>query len=167
VLITLSILVGAMGCQSSGIRGVEAPTESRTGSVDTPGNKKTGFFCPNLPELVLETVYFDYDSYSLRPDTLATLNENAKKIKEWDSSTRKLLSILIEGHCDERGTQEYNLALGERRASAVEEYLVRLGVSSELLGAISYGKEQPAAAEHNEEAWAKNRRCEFRTALYQ
>jgi peptidoglycan-associated lipoprotein len=69
---------------------------------------------------------------------------------------------MLEGHCDERGTVEYNLSLGEKRAKAVKDYLVGLGISADRLSIISYGKERPADPGHNEEAWAKNRRVEFR-----
>lgn len=108
----------------------------------------------------LEPVYFDFDSYDLRPDALAALSGNAKKIRD----TRAVI-IQIEGHCDERGTQEYNLALGERRALATREHLIKLGVSSDRLVTISYGEEDPANQGHNEAAWGQNRRCEFNRAM--
>ncbi len=108
----------------------------------------------------LETVYFDFDSAALRPDAIATLQKNAEKIK---SALQQNPNIIIQlaGHCDERGTQEYNLALGERRALAVRDYLIKLGVPSQNLITISYGEEFPADPGHNEAAWAKNRRVEF------
>jgi peptidoglycan-associated lipoprotein len=107
----------------------------------------------------LQTVYFDYDDYSLRPDALATLSENARKINEVPG-----VMIQLAGHCDERGTQEYNLALGERRALAVRNHLIQLGVPSNRLVTISYGHEFPAAMGSNEQAWAQNRRVEFNQA---
>jgi peptidoglycan-associated lipoprotein len=107
----------------------------------------------------LQTVYFDYDSFSLRPDSKATLTENANKIKQVPD-----VLIQIEGHCDERGTQEYNLALGEKRALAVREFLVSLGISGDRLLTISYGKERPAVDGHDESAWKQNRRSEFNKA---
>lgn len=106
-----------------------------------------------------EPIYFDYDSYALRPDALATLQRSAEFIK-----TQPAIIIQIEGHCDERGTQEYNLALGERRALAVRDHLIRLGISGDRMVTISYGKERPAVEGHNEAAWSKNRRCEFNSA---
>lgn len=104
----------------------------------------------------LQPVYFDYDSSSLNSSALQTLRENADKIKEVPN-----IIIQVAGHCDERGTQEYNLALGERRALAVREHLRQLGISGDRMITISFGEENPAVPGSNEAAWAKNRRCEF------
>lgn len=112
------------------------------------------------PDAGLKKVYFDFDSYALRPDALATLRENADKIKKVPNAM-----IQIEGHCDERGTQEYNLALGERRALATREHLMQLGISGDRLLTISYGEEDPAAPGHDESAWKFNRRCAFNKAM--
>lgn len=109
-----------------------------------------------VEEAALENVYFDFDKSDLRPDARATLEKNAEWIKNNPG-----VKIQIEGHCDERGTEEYNLALGERRANAVKNYLVSLGVDPDRLYTISYGEELPADPGHNEEAWAKNRRAHF------
>jgi len=108
---------------------------------------------------ILKPVYFDYDKASIRPEYQPVL----EKISKWliKNSQRQLL---IEGHCDERGTDEYNLALGERRALAVRRYLIALGISSDRLHTISYGEEKPAVAGSTEAAWAKNRRCEFKVS---
>ncbi len=102
-------------------------------------------------------VYFDLDSYDIRPEAKPLLSEAAKIMRQYPQITLRL-----EGHCDERGTAEYNLALGEKRANAVRDYLVGLGVERSRLATVSYGKEKPAAAGHDEEAWSKNRRVEFR-----
>jgi len=104
----------------------------------------------------LRTVYFDFDSAALRDDTRATLDANATFLNE-----NADVEVQIEGHCDERGGVEYNLALGERRAKAVSDYLVAMGVNSSRITSISYGKEKPVAFGHNEEAWAQNRRGNF------
>ena len=104
----------------------------------------------------LETVYFDYDKSDLRQDTRNVLSKNADVLLK-----SKGMKIRIEGHCDERGSAEYNLALGERRAKSVQQYLLTLGVQADRLSAISYGKEKPAVQGSGEEAWAKNRRAEF------
>lgn len=104
----------------------------------------------------LKTIYFDFDKYNLRDDAKRTLEGNARLLME-NSKTR----IVIEGHCDERGTNEYNLALGEKRASAARDYLVRLGVDAAQISVISYGEERPVSMGHDEEAWAENRRGEF------
>lgn len=105
---------------------------------------------------LLKTIYFDFDRYDLRPDARKTLEENAEVLK-----ANPTWKILIEGHCDERGSNEYNLVLGEKRARAAMEYLIRLGIDPNRLSIVSYGEERPADPGHNEEAWAKNRRCEF------
>jgi peptidoglycan-associated lipoprotein len=104
----------------------------------------------------LKSIYFDFDKYNLRDDAKRTLETNAKLLME-NSRTR----IAIEGHCDERGTNEYNLALGEKRASAARDYLIRLGVDAAQISVISYGEERPVSMGHDEESWAKNRRGEF------
>ena len=102
----------------------------------------------------LKDIHFDFDRYDIRPGDAKILDENAKWMK---SNSRSL--ILVEGHCDERGTNEYNLALGERRAKATMNYLVSRGVQASRISLISYGKERPVCAEKNEECWAKNRRA--------
>ena len=102
----------------------------------------------------LKDVQFDYDSADLSPPMRATLEENAAWLSRYPS-----VSILVEGHCDERGTVEYNLALGEERARAVRDYLRDLGVGSGRMRIISYGKEFPLDPGHNETAWRRNRRA--------
>jgi peptidoglycan-associated lipoprotein len=104
----------------------------------------------------LADIQFDYDSAHLSNDTRARLDVNAKWLLDHSSVT-----ILIEGHCDERGTVEYNLALGERRATATHNFLLNIGVPSARMKTISYGKEFPVDPGHNETAWAKNRRGHF------
>jgi len=104
-----------------------------------------------------ETVYFDFDKADLRQDARAALSNNAATI----SKTLAGAKVQIEGHCDERGSAEYNLALGERRAKAALQYLTTTGVKVDQLSIISYGKEKPAAQGSDEAAWAKNRRAEF------
>jgi len=98
-------------------------------------------------------VYFDFDKSNIKPEFENTIAENAKKLMA-DSSMR----VTIEGHCDERGTNEYNLALGQRRAEAVRRALVAAGVSASQLSTVSYGEERPVDPGHDEAAWAKNRR---------
>lgn len=104
----------------------------------------------------LRTVYFDYDSAELTGEAQSTLDGNAA----WLVANPNL-QIQIEGHCDERGTVEYNLNLGDRRAKAVKEYLVSKGVDAERLHTISYGEERPEVPGNSESAWAKNRRAQF------
>lgn len=112
------------------------------------------------PDGGLKTVYFDYDSAGLTTPTTMTLKQNAERILETPD-----VIVQIAGHCDERGTQEYNLALGERRAQSVRNHLRQLGVPGDRLVTISYGEEQPAAAGSDETAWSQNRRCEFARAV--
>jgi len=104
----------------------------------------------------LNTIYFGYDSVNLSSGARNTLRDNAKFIKKSKKSR-----VLVEGHCDERGSNEYNLALGERRANTVRDYLANLGVSKSRLKAVSYGEERPANSGNSETAWSKNRRVEF------
>jgi len=102
-------------------------------------------------------IHFAFDSYELRSEARKALQEKADILKQFSD-----LEVVVEGHCDERGTDEYNLALGERRARAAYEFLILLGVDADRLSIISYGEEKPIATGHNETAWAKNRRAEFR-----
>jgi peptidoglycan-associated lipoprotein len=104
----------------------------------------------------LQDVYFDFDSYSIRSQDMPVL----KKMAEW-LQANPAIRLAIEGYCDERGTTEYNLALGQKRAGAVKDYFVAYGVSDQRLRAVSYGKEAPVDPGHTEEAWAKNRRAHF------
>lgn len=106
---------------------------------------------------LLDEVHFDYDSSDLREDARRILTHNAGVLKRFD-----FLRVTVEGHCDERGTVEYNLALGERRAGTALEYLVSLGVATDRLLATSYGKEVPVCEESTEACWARNRRARFR-----
>jgi peptidoglycan-associated lipoprotein len=104
----------------------------------------------------LSDIYFDFDKYDIRPADTKTLDSNAAWLK---SNPNHL--VLIEGHCDERGTNEYNLALGERRAKSTMNYLVSQGVQANRITIISYGEERPACQEKSEACWAKNRRSHF------
>ena len=101
-----------------------------------------------------DRVFFDTDMSNIREDGRQTLNRQAEWLKKYTN-----YQITIAGHCDERGTREYNLALGERRANAAKNYLVSLGVAPDRLSTVSYGKERPIAVGSNEDAWARNRRA--------
>jgi len=106
----------------------------------------------------LKDIHFDFDKYNIRPGDAKILDANASWLK---SNAGNL--VLIEGHCDERGTNEYNLALGERRAKSTMNYLVAQGVQASRITIISYGKERPLCPEHSEGCWSKNRRAHFLT----
>jgi peptidoglycan-associated lipoprotein len=107
-------------------------------------------------ETALKIIHFDFDRSDIRPGDAKILDANAA----WLSANPKLL-LLIEGHCDERGTSEYNLALGERRAKATQAYLVSRGVQAERITTVSYGEERPLCTERTEKCWATNRRAQF------
>ena len=111
----------------------------------------------SLSESAFKTVYFDFDKSDIRSDQRSNLSSNAQLLSS-NSSVR----IRIEGHCDERGTDEYNMALGQRRADAIKQYLIDYGVSSSRITTISYGEERPVSSGHNESSWSQNRRGEFR-----
>ncbi len=125
-------------------------TTAPTISGPTPGSQE------DLVVNVGDRIFFDYDKSDLSPEARATVEALAAWMASYPATT-----IGIEGHCDERGTREYNLALGERRASSVHDYLVALGVDSGRLSTISYGKERPGVLGSNEESWAQNRRGTF------
>lgn len=105
---------------------------------------------------LLKDIHFDFDRYDIRPEDAEILKDNAALLMKYPR-----VKIQVEGHCDERGTNEYNLALGERRANAAKKYLLSLGISTDRISSISYGEEKPLDAGHNEEAWTKNRRGHF------
>jgi peptidoglycan-associated lipoprotein len=101
-----------------------------------------------------DRVFFDFDKYDIKAEGRATLDRQAAWLKRYSN-----IRLVIEGHCDERGTREYNLALGERRANAARQYLINQGIAANRLETISYGKERPVALGSNEAAWAQNRRA--------
>ncbi len=103
-----------------------------------------------------EMVHFDFDKSDIRVDAAEVLKRKAAWLKENPN-----VVVIIQGHCDERGTEAYNMALGERRAQAAKKFLMALGISGDRLETISYGEEMPLDPGHNEEAWAKNRRAQF------
>lgn len=106
-----------------------------------------------MPSAGLTDVYFDFDKYNIREDARASLENDARWLKENPN-----VRVKIEGHCDERGTNEYNLALGERRAKSTMQFLVTLGIDKNRMSTISYGEERPVCREHNEDCYQKNRR---------
>jgi len=103
---------------------------------------------------LLKDIHFDFDRYDVRPQDTELLKQDAAWLAKAPNA-----KIQIEGHCDERGTSEYNLALGERRANSTKKYLISLGVKADRISTITYGKERPLDPAHTEEAWAKNRRA--------
>lgn len=106
----------------------------------------------------IEDIFFDYDRSSIREDALPVMEDNASYLKGNKNTT-----VVIEGHCDERGTSEYNIALGEKRALSVKRYLTDMGIDPSMISTVSYGKEKPFCEEHNEQCWQENRRAHFVT----
>ena len=145
------------GSGSSGEFNTASTTsEDVASTVDTTASDFSGVIRGTQEDLVVsvgDRVFFAYDSAELDPDAQELLQAQAAWLKQYNKS-----SIIIEGHCDERGTREYNLALGERRAQAVKNYLNGLGVSISSMSTISYGKERPAVVGSNDDAWGQNRR---------
>jgi peptidoglycan-associated lipoprotein len=145
---------GGAGAQP-GTTGTAGPTPGTAGA-QTPGTTAR----PAPREFVavadLTDVFFDFDKYDIRPNDAGVLDTNAQWLK---SNPQQL--VLIEGHCDERGTNEYNLALGERRAKSAMNYLVSQGVQANRITIISYGEERPSCTEKTEQCWGKNRRAHF------
>jgi peptidoglycan-associated lipoprotein len=147
-------LMAATGCQSTGTttqtatRTVPAPAESEVVAIEKQP-------APAKPEL--QTVYFEYDRWELRDEARRALRSNAQQLQA--SPGRGV--VTVEGHCDERGSEEYNLALGDRRAGAVKRYLVDLGVPSSRVRTVSLGENHPAVRGEGEAAWSRNRRAEL------
>ena len=131
---------------SSSEEGTITETSPESASI-TPGSQE------DLIVNVGDRVFFNYDSSDLDSDAQELLQDQVAWLKQYSD-----VSVIIEGHCDERGTREYNLALGEKRAQSVKNYLIGLGISSERVATISYGKERPAVVGSNDGAWAQNRR---------
>lgn len=111
---------------------------------------------PVAPKVEFKTIYFAFDSYTLNEDGKTLLNQAGGLLRSYPD-----IALRLEGHCDERGTAEYNLALGEKRANAVREYMENLGVARSRLSTVSFGKEKPAVTGSDEASWAKNRRVEI------
>ncbi|MGE0614753.1 MAG: peptidoglycan-associated lipoprotein Pal [Bacteriovoracia bacterium] len=152
-LISVSLVLFAASCGKKDVKEDEDTSpdiNSVNADINTNGDSDQG------KAGGLRTVHFPYDSFVLNAEGKQTLAENAKILKE-----KKNLAIQVEGHCDERGGIQYNIALGEKRANAVKKYLHDLGVSDARITTISFGKERPLDQGHTEAAWAANRRANF------
>ncbi len=124
--------------------------------MEAERRRKRAAFKRSLAEFENDLVYFDFDKSEVRPDMRAIMDAKARFLQEFPS-----IRVQIEGHCDERGTVEYNIALGHRRSQSSKDYLVSLGVKSSRVDTVSYGEERPADSRSNEAGWAKNRRAKF------
>jgi len=144
---------------TGGEKGKQAASTQQKAGVQEEGlttKKYPGIQGEFMESKYLKDIHFDFDKYNIRPDAAAILKKSAKFLM-----AHPTYKIQIEGHCDERGSVEYNLVLGERRAESAKKFLVNLGVDGSRLSTISYGKEMPLDPRHTPEAWAKNRRCHF------
>lgn len=158
----LAMILVSPGCSSrkkvSG--GAEPPpppsTSENAPPTETPPPPPTTGGGEETTASNLRDAYFDFDDAGLREDAKASLDGNAKYMESHSS-----MNVVIEGHCDERGSVEYNLALGEKRARAAKDYLVAYGIPATRMTTISYGKERPFDTGHSEESWAQNRRAHF------
>lgn len=131
------------------VPGGPAPTSTPAPAPTTPAPAT-----PSANSLDLQPAFFDLDSDALREDARAALDKDARALRE-----NATVNVTIEGHCDERGTAEYNQALGERRAQAAKDYLVAAGIAESRLKIVSYGKERPFSEGHDEASWQQNRRA--------
>jgi len=160
----VTLAVGTTGCSKKTTGTTTDPDVGGNtgGSGDNSGNPSSGGGGtegnPNGDTVRdVNDIFFDYDDHTLSAEARSTLSGNANHLKEMSA-----MRLTIEGHCDERGTTEYNLALGQRRADAARSYLVDLGIDGSRLSTISYGEERPFAAGHDESSWSQNRRAHFR-----
>ena len=142
-------------CESASDQGNAA-----AGGGTATGNTQTTRVVPGSSEDFVQNVgdrvFFDFDRSDLKPEARATLERQAAWLKQYSN-----VRLQIEGHCDERGSEEYNIALGARRAQAAKDYLQTLGVAADRMSTISYGKELPLCTEHTEDCWEQNRRDHF------
>jgi peptidoglycan-associated lipoprotein len=154
-----ALALGSAGCSTTDTSSADdaASTRAGTGSEFDDGSLGSGSDVSSSTLSDLETVYFDYDKSNIRSDGAAALRNNAEVIK----SNTSWGEITVEGNTDERGSEEYNLALGERRAMAVKRYLTDLGVPVTRLRIVSFGEAKPAVPGHDESAYRYNRRSDF------
>jgi peptidoglycan-associated lipoprotein len=155
-LATVVFTAAALSTGCSLFGGGDEEANGNNSEFDTGGSMSDGSTPVSVPEL--EAVYFDYDRSSVREDQKGTLRSNSQHI----NSHSEWATVVVEGHCDERGSEEYNLALGERRATSVKTYLTNLGIPAARIDTVSFGESKPAVQGHDESAWKWNRRGEFK-----
>lgn len=155
----LAACEGTVGSQEGAATGTEVGTTS-SGSSSSAVMPSTGFQGHPLDDpsslLSKRTVYFDFDKSDIKPEARGIIEAHAKYL-----SNNRSASVTLEGHADERGTREYNIALGERRANAVRQLMTLMGASGQQIRTVSYGEERPVCTEHDESCWAQNRRVEI------
>ena len=145
------------GSNSVNPGGVDTSPLSPSGDSIPQTGKNFDDWIPNRDEFKDQTVYFDYDKSNIKPSELTKLEEVAKRMK----SSFQGKALKVEGYCDERGTEEYNRSLGDRRAQTIRETLVQIGLDATMVPTISFGEDKPADAGHDDAAWKKNRRGEL------
>jgi peptidoglycan-associated lipoprotein len=164
LLLVSGLILGGCGCFQQQMRGEQAPPKAAEAKIMAPEAKPTipvtqgpgaGGMAP-VSVVHLKDINFDFDKYNIREKDAAILKGNVAWFRANAGKT-----VRIEGNCDERGTVEYNLALGQKRADSTKGFLINLGVNGKSMQTVSYGKEKPICQEHNEECWAKNRRAHF------
>ena len=157
LLLVIPGLLFTIGCQKKAVSQAKSPAPAPA-PAPAPGEKPAPAVTPPPSDwnLSQNNIYFEFDKSTLTPMAQDTLMRHAAWLRENAGVT-----VTIEGHCDERGTNEYNLALGDRRADSAKAFLVDLGISSSRLTTISYGEERPLCMQQNEECWGKNRRGHF------
>lgn len=161
-LILVTILAGVIisGCAKKAVTKAEGETVAKPAAEEkapAPAPKEEPIPAAEEKKMLeLKHAFFDFDKSLIRDDAKAPLQNNAEFLR-----ANKNTKIVIEGHCDERGTIEYNIALGQRRAESAKRYLINLGIDASRIGTVSYGKERPFCKEHNENCWQSNRRAHF------
>jgi peptidoglycan-associated lipoprotein len=163
ILLVLLCVALISGCAKEPVQVTTAPETESTSTSQTPEVAEEVLESTTNAEstvlrISLERIHFDFDQFTLTDQARQVLAKNADALKNDPD-----MKVVIEGHCDERGSDEYNLALGERRAQSVKQYLVSLGVAAERLDTISYGEELPTDPSATDFAWSLNRRAEFKT----
>ena len=155
--VALVLMLGACSTTSQQAEGAKRPASSAKSSSGPGANPEVAAGALRDALLTLGRVHFALNSRSLLPEAQAALAEAAPRLREHAD-----VHLFIDGHADERGTTEYNIALGDQRSKTVKDYLVRMGVAADRLHVVSFGKERPLAKGHDAAAWAQNRRVEFR-----
>ncbi|GBE06870.1 MAG TPA: peptidoglycan-associated lipoprotein Pal [Nitrospirae bacterium] len=159
LVLVAGLTIFAFGCAKKHVKPTDEAGAAREEVVEeTLTPREAGDVSTYEEESLFEfkDALFEFNKYNIRPDTRAVLDS----VASWLNDHRDI-NVLIEGHCDERGTNEYNLALGEKRAKAARDYLISRGVSSKRMSTITYGEEKPVCSSHNENCWQRNRRAHF------
>ncbi len=163
LLVSLALMLSGCGCFMQAQRGEVAPPPAPEAKAPPPAPPQEVPVQPApppppapAPTVMLKDINFDFDKYNIRPGDGETLKQNM----EWFKANPGK-KVWVQGNCDERGTVEYNLVLGQKRADSAKKFLMDLGVDANMLDAMSYGKERPLCKEHNEDCWAKNRNAHF------